>query len=121
MHKYIRSVFPADKTVSFGIVEPLYRTFQAFHLRPLGHGSSNPCLPISCHFPATRKGCQESGTIKMLFRLFSVGNFVIEPEHAGNGLAIVNAPGHYHADGGAEREEFDFYDLIFFWLGGART
>ena len=39
VHEYIRSVFTADKTVSLGIVEPLHRTFQAFHLRPLGHGT----------------------------------------------------------------------------------
>jgi hypothetical protein len=37
MHKYVCPVIPADKSISFGIVEPLYRTFQAFHLRPLGH------------------------------------------------------------------------------------
>ena len=43
--EYIRPVFPADKTVALGIVEPLYRTFQAFHLRPLRHGISQPCLP----------------------------------------------------------------------------
>jgi len=37
--EYIRAVFPSDKTVSLGIVEPLYRTFQTFHLRPLRHGT----------------------------------------------------------------------------------
>jgi hypothetical protein len=37
MHKHVGTVIPADKSISFGIVEPLYRTFQTFHLRPLGH------------------------------------------------------------------------------------
>ena len=37
MDKHVCPVIPADKSISFGIVEPLYRTFQAFHLRPLGH------------------------------------------------------------------------------------
>jgi len=54
VHKYICSIFAADKTVSLGIVEPLYRTFQAFHLRPLGHGKFRPCLPdflpFSCYW-----------------------------------------------------------------------
>ena len=35
VHKDVSSIFAADKTVPLGIVEPLHRTFQAFHLRPL--------------------------------------------------------------------------------------
>jgi len=37
VHKDVRAIFAADETITLGIVEPLYCTFQAFHLRPLGH------------------------------------------------------------------------------------
>ncbi len=46
---------------------------------------------------------------------------MIEPEHAGDGFAIVNASGHDHADGGAEGEEFDFDNFILLRLSGAGT
>ena len=35
--KYVRPIFAANETVAFGIVKPLHRTLQTFHLRPLGH------------------------------------------------------------------------------------
>src|SRR5580658_2724071 len=35
VHKDVSSIFAADKPVPLGIVEPLHRTFQAFHVRPL--------------------------------------------------------------------------------------
>jgi hypothetical protein len=35
VHEDVSSIFAADKPVPLGIVEPLNRTFQTFHLRPL--------------------------------------------------------------------------------------
>jgi len=35
MHKDIRSILTADESVTLGIIEPLDRTFQSFHVRPL--------------------------------------------------------------------------------------
>lgn len=39
MHKDIRSIFAADESVALGIIEPLDRTFQSFHVRPLRQSS----------------------------------------------------------------------------------
>src|ERR1700682_1137905 len=38
MHENVRAAIVAsDKTVALGVVKPLHRTFQTFHVRPLGH------------------------------------------------------------------------------------
>ena len=38
VHKNIRAAIVAsNEAISLGVVKPLYRTFQAFHLRPPGH------------------------------------------------------------------------------------
>jgi hypothetical protein len=38
VNEYIRTaVVSSDKAVALGVVKPLHRTFQTFHLRPLGH------------------------------------------------------------------------------------
>jgi hypothetical protein len=34
MHKNIRAVCTADKSITFRIIEPLHRTFQPFHAKP---------------------------------------------------------------------------------------
>jgi len=69
VHEYIRSVFPADKTVSLGIVEPLYRTFQTFHLRPLGHGTSllQSMPPDFLPFSGYREGLSREGSEKKYY------------------------------------------------------
>jgi len=72
-------------------------------------------LPFSGY--RKRLSREESG--KILFRPFPAAKFVIEPEHASDGFAIVNASGHDHADGGAEGEEFDFDNFILLRLSGA--
>jgi hypothetical protein len=43
----VSAIFAADKTVSLGIIEPLYRTFQTFHLRPLGANLLNTSWQIA--------------------------------------------------------------------------
>jgi len=61
MYKNIGSPLASNKTVSLGIVEPLHRTFQTFHARPLKHcfADSNLLLnPIGCNSPAMAWGCQ---------------------------------------------------------------
>src|SRR5579863_5481343 len=75
-------------------------------------------LPFSGYRGNAVKGRERE---KTLFRPFVGTNFVTDPEHACNGLAIMNASGHDHADGDAEREEFEFDDFILFRLRGAGT
>jgi hypothetical protein len=112
VNENIGSIFPADKSVSFGVVKPLYRAFQAFHLRPLGarkrsfHASR--FLSFSGHREALSREENEKNTLVRLgLRLVSQPKMVTEPENAGDGFAIMNASAHHHADGGAKREEFD--------------
>ena len=47
VNEYVGAIFASDKTVSLGIVKPLHRTFQTFHLRPLGHV---PCQAVPPDF-----------------------------------------------------------------------
>ena len=37
VHKNIGPFVAPDKSVAFCVVKPFHRTFQTFHLRPLGH------------------------------------------------------------------------------------
>ena len=38
VHEHVRAaVVASDKTVALGVIKPLDRTFQTFHVRPLGH------------------------------------------------------------------------------------
>ena len=46
---------------------------------------------------------------------------VTEPENAGDGLAVMNAATHHHADGRAKREEFDLDYLVLLRLRRPRA
>src|SRR5580704_17476002 len=48
MHKNVRAVLPPDKAVSFGVVTPLHRAFQAFHVCPLGTYPWSEAVPSIC-------------------------------------------------------------------------
>ena len=43
--KNIRSIVPTDETVAFRVIEPLDRTFQTFHVRPLRPAAYTPITP----------------------------------------------------------------------------
>ena len=36
VHEHIRAIFPPNESVPLRVVKPLNRTFQTFHVRPLG-------------------------------------------------------------------------------------
>src|SRR5580692_3719170 len=128
MHKHVCPVIPADKSISFGIVEPLDRTFQTFHLRPLGHRTfliqSMPSdfLPFSGYSKRLSRETNDGrSTKRWLFVTLAAGPLLIEPEYARYGFAIVEATGRYHADGDAQREKFRLDDFIFLRLRDAGT
>src|SRR5208283_1295836 len=53
VNEYIRSIVAAEEAVSLGVVEPLYRAFQSFHVRP----SFFADFPEKGAFPGIRKKC----------------------------------------------------------------
>lgn len=63
VHKNVGAVIASDEAVSLCVIEPLYCSFQAFHLTPpfLARpfvGDLVTCPTVRMHFVAIRMGCQ---------------------------------------------------------------
>jgi hypothetical protein len=71
MHEDIRAAIVATyEAIAFGVIKPLHRTFQTFHVRPLGHVllqcEAVPCICGNCA-ARERALSRECGTEKPLF------------------------------------------------------
>jgi hypothetical protein len=124
VNKDIGAIVPSDKAIAFGVVKPLNRTFQSFHVRPLGHVlfRRGRTLSFEAIVLLLAGGCQDnvSGE-KPLWTRVLVLLRLTQPKHTGDGFGVTNRALHHHFYRRGKRDHANANHFIGFGLRLATT
>src|ERR1700758_1757119 len=93
VHKNIGPFVAPNESVAFRVVKPFHRTFQTFHLRPLGHVLfRTEAVPyIGCNFDARGWGCQGRESLRTgLLCGFGTDSALVQPKNGSYSLSVTN-------------------------------